>query len=277
MREIIRRGLGALGIRTLPQLDKTLSTRERVFRAPPFTQELVAAIKLVTPHFDLSTNEKSRVFWEADQNGSCWGEFDALAPVFRSIPRPAKILEIGPGLGRSLVFFSKKLGWENSEIHAYEGEGTTTKNTVLGPRFDDSFCGNIKMLRHTLEYNNVRNVTIFNSRDVQLAELPGPYDFIFSFYSIGFHWSLEHFLDDLLQLMDDNSVAVFTTVTHFRPFSKLRGLAYSLVDFNPVWPKNEKLKMLVIRKKHLAGFVPNLYWKMGQLYSFGLPLNWLVE
>jgi hypothetical protein len=277
MREIIRRGLGALGIRTLPQLDEQLATRERVFRAPPFTEEMVAAIKLVTPHFELTTSEKSRAFWEADQNGSCWGEFDALAPVVRSIPRPGKILEIGPGLGRSLVFFSKKLGWENSEIHAYEGEGNTTKNTVLGPRFDDSFCGNIKMLRHVLEYNNIRNVTVFNSRNIQLAELPGPYDFIYSFYSVGFHWSLEHFLDDLLKLMHDKSVAVFTTVPHFRPFPEMRNLAHSLVDFNTVWPKNGKLKMLIIGKKSMPRFLPGLYWKMGKMYFFGIPMNWLME
>ena len=277
MKEIIRRGLRVFGIKTLSQLNAKLAKRERVFHAPPFTQELVAAIKLVTPHFELTTSEKCRAFWEADQNGSCWGEYDALAPVFRSMPRPAKILEIGPGLGRSLVFFSRKLGWENSEIDVYEGEGTITKNTVLGPRFDDSFCGNIKMLRHILEYNNIRNVRIFNSRDTQMAELPGPYHFIYSFYSVGFHWSLEHFLDDLLPLMDDKSVAVFTAPTHFSPFPKMKDLAYSIVDYNPVWPENEKLTLLIIGKKSIPRLLPDFYLTIAKVYSFGFPINCLLE
>jgi len=253
MNEIIQRGLGVFGIKTLPQLDKQLARRERVFRAPPFTQDLVAAIKLVTPHFELTTSEKSRAFWEADQNGSCWGEYDALAPLFHAMPHPAKILEIGPGLGRSLIFFSKKLGWENSEMHASEGEGTTTKNTILGPRFEDSYCGNIKMLRHTLQYNKIDNVTIFDTRDIPLAKLPGPYNLIYSFYSIGFHWALEHFLDDLLHLMDDNSVAVFTVPAHFSPFPQLSDLSYRVIDWKTVWPKDGSLKLLIIGKK----LIPN--------------------
>jgi hypothetical protein len=57
------------------------------------------------------------------------------------MPQPGKILEIGPGLGRSLVFFSKKMGWETSEIHAYEGEGSTTKYTTLGPDLTILFGG----------------------------------------------------------------------------------------------------------------------------------------
>ena len=34
-------------------------------------------------------------------------------------------------------------------------------------------------------------------QQLPLAALPGPYDLIYGFYSIGFHWSLEYYLDDL--------------------------------------------------------------------------------
>ncbi|HKK16860.1 MAG TPA: hypothetical protein VJ981_09130, partial [Gammaproteobacteria bacterium] len=203
------------------ELDKRLSEMETVFHAPPFTQELVQAIKLIAPHFNLAPDESSRKFWEADQNAACWGELEALGPMFKAIKKPHRVLEIGPGMGRSLVFFTRKLGWENCELHAYEGTGTATKYRLMGPRFEDSFCGNLELLQQVLEYNGLKNVRIIDAYKHRLADLPGPYDFLYSFYSIGFHWSLEHFLDDILGLMNEESVAVFTIPPQFNPFPAL--------------------------------------------------------
>jgi hypothetical protein len=228
---------------------------ERVFHAPQLTPHLGAAIKLIGLQYsDLTIGEKFRSVWEADQNASCWGEYEALAPLFRLMPKPKKILEIGPGMGRSLVFFSKKLGWEDSDLHAYEGEGNTPKYTHMGPRFDDSYCGDITALRSVLDFNGVQNVTIFNAADVRLEHLPGrPYDLLYSFYSIGFHWSLEHFLDDILSLLHDRSIAVFTIPPEFQPFPKLTELSHQIINCKAAWPKNRWLKLLILSK----GTLPN--------------------
>ena len=250
--QLILQGLRAFGIERFPPLNQELTRLERLFLVPALTADLVAAIRLIAPQFNLTTSEKSRIFLEANQNAACWGEYKALAPLFHSMQRPAKILEIGPGLGRSLVFFSKKLGWQNSEIHAYEGDGSTTKYTILGPRFKDSFCGNIDMLRYMLEFNGIDNVTIFNARDIQLEAL-GPYDFLYSFYSIGFHWSLEYFLDDLTHLMDDTSVAVFTVPRDFIPFSTLERLSYRILEWDTTRPK-DRLKLLIVGKKAIPSW-----------------------
>ena len=155
-------------------------------------------------------------------------------------------------MGRSLVFFSKRLGWEGSEIHAYEGEGSTTKYTFLGLRFEDSYCGNLSALRYVLEFNDIRNVTVFNAGDVRLVDLPGPYDLLYSFYSIGFHWSLEHFLDDILSLLHDRSIAVFTIPTEFRPFPKLGDLSHRVLDCKAAWPRDRWLKLLILSKGALS-------------------------
>ena len=254
MKKLIKRVLTTLGVKTIPHLDKKLAGVERVFKAPPFTPELVESIRLISPQFHLTTNEKSREFWEAEQNGACWGEYEALTPLFQSMPRPGKILDIGPGLGRSLVFFSKKLGWESSQLCAYEGEGRTTKYTILGSRFEDSFCGNIGQLRRVLEFNAINNVTIFNTKDTPMAKLSGPFDLIYSFYSIGFHWSLEHFLDDLLCLMDDKSVAVFMVPDEFKPFQALASISYRIIDGQNTWFNGRRLRMLVVGKKSIPNW-----------------------
>lgn len=240
-----------LGIKKLPNLDKRLTSLEHIFKAPPLTSDLVATIKLISPQLDLTLSERSRTIWEADQNGVSWGEYEALEQLLNSMPTPKKILEIGPGLGRSIVFLNKKRGWEKSEIHAYEGEGTSTKYTMLGPRFEDSFCGNIKMLSHVLEFNNINNFKIFNARYNKLTHLPGPYDFIYGFYSIGFHWALNHFLDDILHLMHETSVAVFTVPNEFKPFPELKSLSYKIIKWKTVWPKDFTLKLLIISKKSI--------------------------
>ena len=251
MKNIIERLKKAGGIKTPPKLDGRLANMERVFHAPPLTPEMVAAIKLISPHFDFSTGENYRDIWEADQNGACWGEFEALQPLFRAMTKPLKILEIGPGMGRSLVFFSKKLGWETAEIHAYEGDGEKTKYDMLGPRSDESFCGNISILRQMLDFNKIQNVEIFNSSEISLAKLPGGYDLLYSFYSIGFHWSLEHFLDDLMPLLSNSGIAVFTIAPQFTPFAKLERLPFRIIDWKTAYPKNGKLRMLVVGKNEL--------------------------
>jgi hypothetical protein len=106
-------------IKQLPELDRRLARMEQIFHSPPLTPELIAAIKLISPLFDLAPKKAHRKFWEADQNGACWGEYEALEPYLSDINTDTlKILEIGPGLGRSLVFFAKKLGWRgNQQIH----------------------------------------------------------------------------------------------------------------------------------------------------------------
>lgn len=231
-----------------PSLDERLAGMEHVFHAPPFTPELVTTVKLIAPHLHFSADETCRLVWERDQNGACWGEYEALAPLLNRLPPPRTILEVGPGLGRSVVFFSKKLHWDESDIHLYEGDGHTTKYALMGPRMEESFCGNINLLRYILTYNGILNVTIFDARQWKLPDLPGPYDLLYSFYSIGYHWSLEHFLEDLLSLMHDASIAVFIVPAKFKSFPKMEQLSYRIFDFNAVWPKGCRHKMLVLSK-----------------------------
>jgi len=234
--------------------DPRLASLEPVFQAPPLTPELVAAIKLISPRLKLTQDEISRRVWEKEQNGTCWSEYEALHPLLSRIEKPGKVLEIGPGLGRSAVFFSKQCGWQNSEIHLFDRDGSATKYKQkyydAGKNsLQDSFCGNLGLLRALLDYNQISNYTIFNAAQTALAELPGPYDLLYSFYSIGFHWSLELFLDDLLPLMHDKTMAIFTVKKDFRGFSRLKDLHCRVVEWKTVQrKKSARLGMLIMSK-----------------------------
>jgi hypothetical protein len=153
------------------------------------------------------------------------------------MPKPMRVLEIGPGRGRSLVFFSKKLGWENSELHAYEGDGKITKYENDGPRFEDSFCGTISELQNVLNFNDIKNVTIHDAKKMAMRELPGPFDLVYGFYTIGFHWSLKHFLDEVLALIGDRGRAIFTVQPYFKPFDELsKRTIFTVIDKEEVCP-----------------------------------------
>lgn len=219
--------------RPLPKVNPRFANLERVFRWPPMTQELVRAVVLLAPHlefFDFGPNETSRDFQESEQNAACWAEYECLKDTFLALPKPMRVLEIGPGLGRSLVFFSKKFGWQDTDLHTYEADGKTTKYTLLGPRFEDSFCGTISELRRVLDYNGITNVTIHDAKFVAMKDLPKPFDLLYGFYTIGYHWSLEHFLDEVLALIGKTGIAVFTVPQGFRPFVRLQQLPYRLIE-----------------------------------------------
>src|SRR5690606_19073163 len=232
-----------------PAIDADLAAREHVVRAPPLTPELIAAIRLIAPHYDIGPTEAHRDLWQADQNAACWSEYLALAPVLQSLPSPKRIVEIGPGLGRSLVFFSKQLDWAADDIHAYEGEGSATKYTMLGPRFEDSFCGNFSQLRAVLVYNGIDNVTVHDAAKMPMTALPGPFDLIYSFYSIGFHWALEHFLDDILALLAEGGTAIFTLAPDFQMSERIRAVPHEIVEARSPLRKRQALQLIVLCKE----------------------------
>jgi hypothetical protein len=94
----------------------------------------------------------------------------------------------------------------------------------------------------------VHNVHIFDARSTPIRQLPGHYDLIYSFFCIGFHWSLEHFMPDILSLMNERSLAIFTVPLEFEPFSGLSDVSFKLIDLKTVWPKDGHLKFLILSK-----------------------------
>jgi len=148
------------------------------------------------------------------------------------------------------VFFSKNLDWSACDLHAYEADGTTTRYTVNGPRFNDSWCGTIPELKVALDFNGVGNVTIHNANQVKMTDLPGPFDLVYGFYNIGFHWSLEHFLPEIMTLIGDG-VGIFTLSPKFEPFPALKSVNYEIVEgHNPI--KDIRDRLIVLRAHHQA-------------------------
>ena len=252
---LIKTSLNRLRGRSL--LDAQATRVEQLFLSPPFTEEVVAAIRLISTRLRLKADEASRLLWQNESNAASQAEYEALSPLFEQVERPRRVLEIGPGFGRSVVFFSKKGVWPGSEISLYDTDGATTKYKQKyydePPQWPDtsSFCGNLSLLRSMLHYNGVMDYEILDAAKTPLSGLPGPYDLIYGFFSIGFHWSLEYYLDDLAPLLHDRSVLVCTLNKNFRPFARLKEFSTRVLTCREVKKNAAPLRLLVLSKASL--------------------------
>jgi hypothetical protein len=241
-------------------LDPRALASEQLFLAPPFTEDVVAAIRLISTRLPLKADESSRLLWQKESNAASEAEYDALLPLLQQTGDPRRVLEIGPGFGRSVVYFTKKGLFHGSEISLYDADGTTTrykqKYYEHPPKWPDtsSFCGNLTLLQTMLEYNGVHGYKIFDARQLPLSALPGPYDLIYGFYSIGFHWSLEHYLDDLEPLLHERSLLVCTLNKNFRPFPRLDQFFTQILTCREVKKNSSPLRLLVLSKSALPAF-----------------------
>jgi len=107
------------------------------------------------------------------------------------------------------------------------------------------------LLRTILEYNGVQNYRIHDAAQMPLAQLPGPYDLIYGFYSIGYHWSLEFYLDELQPLLDAKTLLVCTLNKHFRVFDRLREFSTRVVECREMKKGSAPLRLLLTSKSDL--------------------------
>jgi hypothetical protein len=230
------------------ELSSALVGKTLYFRSPPLDAELIRAVKAITPQFSLRPDESSRRVWELSQNGSSWAEYEALAPLLDGMAEPGRILEIGPGMGRSVVFLSRHLGWHNAIFDLYEGEGQARKYPLNAARADDSFCGDLGQLCRVLDFNQVKNYRLVDAATTgfRLDALPGPYDLVYSFYGVGFHWCLADFWDEVLGLLGARGVAIFTVHHSFEEFPALAGTPHRYLPFRRILAKDRPLNLLVV-------------------------------
>ena len=74
----------------------------------------------------------------------------------------------------------------------------------------------------------------------------GPYDLIYSFYGVGFHWALADFWAEIRGLLAPSGVAVFTVHHSFEEFPELRRTPHCYVPFRRILAKDRPLNLLII-------------------------------
>lgn len=211
----VRRNLRRLALAPLRR--RLVRPPDTVVSVPSLDDAMRSAIALIAPGFMLPPGEAGRRLWEQDQNNSCRTEDDAAGPILRAMPPPRRILEIGPGLGRSAVYFSRRY-FPEAEFTLFDATGHDTKYALIGPRRHDSFCGNLPLLERCLRHNGLTCYRIVDAGSTggRLPASDGPYDLIYSFFAVGFHWALEDWLDEILALGAPHTLHLMTVANHFR-------------------------------------------------------------
>src|SRR5271167_5269446 len=64
-------------------LDPRAASAEQLFLAPPFTEEVAAAIRLISTRLPLKADEDSRLLWQRESNAASEAEYDALLPLLQ--------------------------------------------------------------------------------------------------------------------------------------------------------------------------------------------------
>ena len=69
-------------------LDPRAASAEQLFLAPPFTAEVVGAIRLISTRLPLKADEDSRLLWQRESNAASEAEYDALLPLWEGFDEP---------------------------------------------------------------------------------------------------------------------------------------------------------------------------------------------
>jgi len=238
--------------------------RERVptyFRLPPMTERILRVYKRITPQFKgVGVDEKSRKFWELEQNASCLGEFEALE-VLRD-REVSKVLDIGCGLGRSSVFAKRYFNWSGVDFHLYDddmwdwGKGTKNGKYIGGKkrwagRMEDrderSFFSDLSVLQEILAYNGCNTFKVFDAQGFDYGFWGlGKYDVIWSFLAVGFHWDLRQFWGEIENLLNPGGVFIATVRTEFKIFEALESYKARFVKYQCAWPPKKRRKLLIV-------------------------------
>jgi hypothetical protein len=227
-----------------------MGDRPRLFLSPPLDSELLAAIKRIAPHLGLNCDEWSRELWELDQNASSLVEFEVMSQ-FISASRLPRILELGAGLGRSLIYLAKSMDWHAHQFHVYDASGAGIPYSIGAERNASTFCSDLVQLRRILDYNGLAQVTVHDANTCDLsdlADLGAPYDVIYSFFSVGYHWHISDFLDDLRALMTESSVGLFGIPSSMNGTLALPGFEYELLPIKYISDVPLPMSLLVLRK-----------------------------
>jgi SAM-dependent methyltransferase len=132
-------------------------------------------------------------------------EFDVMAPY---IGNPARVLDLGCGLGRSSAYLNHML--PNDPHFIMADADTVPADTTIKTGWNPGavYYNKLDMTRKFLAAHGVADCETFNITEQKFSMLQ-PVDLIMSFLSVGFHYPLEDCIDDLIPLLAPGGTMIF--------------------------------------------------------------------
>lgn len=158
---------------------------------------------------DIVFPESSRLFVDLQSNGDYYiyerPPYVEVVEEWVESLQPATCLELGAGLGRMSVYFFKKFGWSETFFYLQDGDSGEVQHG--GIRYDQE--GEFyNAFAATEEYCEANGLVKFGTVN-DLGGVSRPVNFCYSFASIGFHWHISLYLDQLTAILADNAHVMF--------------------------------------------------------------------
>lgn len=122
------------------------------------------------------------------------------------IDKPEKILELGCGLGRASIFLNSQL---NNSPKFFLADFSEISNEVkYGWNPKESKYNNLELTEQFCIENGLNNFEILNLSKDHLDKLSN-IDMVISMLSVGFHYPIEEYINQLLKISSKNVTMIF--------------------------------------------------------------------
>lgn len=159
-------------------------------------------------------------------NLNCYEESEILDLICEKIKdkEPRNVLELGSGIGRGTLYIYKKIGWENTHFYLLDSNGEKIKGGISNSK-KNFFYNSTKAAKLFCKDNGLKKFTVI---DIEKEEMPDvKFDIVFSVISIGFHWSVDKYLDKLVDKLHKDSLLLFQTRSIYNKNKKTANWAQS--------------------------------------------------
>ena len=140
-------------------------------------------------------------------------EIESVKGYFENVS-PKNVLELGCGLGRVSAAFHKTFPlWAETNFYLLDGDSGTEQIAGISYDSDKSFYNSLKLTEEFCLINGIpRNqIVLINAEHAEPFSLIEnvKFDFVYSFFAIGFHWPIDLYLERLLPHLNSGSILCF--------------------------------------------------------------------
>jgi len=140
-------------------------------------------------------------------------EIKVVKKYFENVS-PKNVLELGCGLGRVSVAFYKAFSlWAKTNFYLLDGDSGTEQIAGINYDSNKSFYNSLKLTEEFCLINGVPRNQIVLINAEQIGPFPFTksikFDFVYSFFAIGFHWPIDIYLERLSPYLNFGSILCF--------------------------------------------------------------------
>jgi len=133
-------------------------------------------------------------------------ENNYLMPFINQNTNINNILDLGCGLGRCGVYLYNTIN-KDHKIKFYFCDSDTGAKGDGGTKQGNDY-NSLDMTNLFIKSNNLINYEVIDFNKQNLSTLP-KLDIVLSMYSVGLHYPIEIYLNDLLKVIDNNTIMIF--------------------------------------------------------------------